>query len=64
MKSTSILVVTGASGAGKTTAVRSLEKRAYAHVRCHYFDSLGVPSLEAMGRDFGGPEAWQLNATR
>jgi len=56
--------VTGASGAGKTAAVRSLEKRAHAHVRCHYFDTIGVPSLATMQLEFGGPEAWQLDATR
>jgi hypothetical protein len=58
-----ILVVTGASGAGKTAAVRALEARAIAGLRCFYFDSIGVPSTEAMERDFGGGERWQAHAT-
>ena len=59
----SIVVVTGASGTGKTTAVTSLEARALPGVRCFYFDSIGVPTVEAMERDHGGPERWQATAT-
>jgi hypothetical protein len=58
-----ILVVTGASGAGKTAAVRALESRSIPAVRCFYFDSIGVPSVEVMERDYGGGEAWQAAAT-
>jgi hypothetical protein len=60
-----ILVVTGASGAGKTTAVRALEARALPGVACFYFDSIGVPSPEEMERTFGfgGGERWQAHAT-
>lgn len=59
-----ILVVTGASGAGKTTAVRALEDRGLAGIRCFEFDGIGIPSAEVMNRDFGGPEAWQADATK
>ena len=59
-----VLVVTGASGAGKTTLVRGLEDRALPGVSCHYFDSVGVPSAEAMERDFGGGPGWQEATTR
>ena len=59
-----ILVVTGASGAGKTTLVRALEVRGLPGVSCHYFDSVGVPSAEVMERDFGGGAAWQEATTR
>ena len=59
-----ILVVTGASGAGKTTLVRGLEARGLPGVSCHYFDSIGVPSPEVMQRDFGGGAAWQEATTR
>ena len=59
-----IVVVTGASGAGKTAAVTSLEARALPGVRCFYFDSIGVPSAEVMERDHGGAERWQATATR
>jgi hypothetical protein len=58
-----ILVVTGASGAGKTAAVRALDSRALPGVRCFYFDSIGVPTAEVMERDYGGPERWQASAT-
>lgn len=58
-----ILVVTGASGAGKTTAVRALEARALAGVRCFHFDSIGVPSDDDMRREHGGGEQWQAWAT-
>jgi energy-coupling factor transporter ATP-binding protein EcfA2 len=53
-----LLVVTGASGAGKTTLVRAIEGTRPG-VSCYYFDSIGVPSLEEMTLQFGGPEAWQ-----
>jgi hypothetical protein len=59
----SIVVVTGASGAGKTAAVASLEARELPGVQCFYFDSIGVPTAQAMDRDHGGPERWQAWAT-
>jgi thymidylate kinase len=58
-----LLFVTGASGAGKTTAVRALEARRLAGVRCFHFDSIGVPSPEEMIRDYGSGEAWQAATT-
>jgi len=60
---TAILVVTGASGAGKTAAVEALHARALPGVRCFHFDSIGVPTLETMEREHGGPERWQAQAT-
>jgi hypothetical protein len=64
MTASAILVVTGASGAGKTAVVRELEARALPGVRCYYFDVAGVPSLDEMHRDFGGPEGWQAVTTQ
>jgi len=58
-----ILVVTGASGAGKTATVRALDARAVSGVRCFYFDSIGVPTAEVMERDYGSGEQWQAAAT-
>ena len=43
-----LLVVTGASGAGKTTLVRQVEAISIPGVGCYYFDSIGVPSREEM----------------
>jgi hypothetical protein len=59
-----VLVVTGASGSGKTAAVRGLNARALPGVRCYYFDSVGVPTREEMDRDFGGGESWQALTTQ
>jgi dephospho-CoA kinase len=64
MNELAILVVTGASGVGKTSAVRSLESRQRADTRCFYFDEIGVPSIEIREREFGGGEGWQAYATR
>jgi len=59
-----LLFVIGASGAGKTAAVRTLERRGLPAVRCYYFDSIGVPSPEDMERRWGGGDRWQEDATR
>jgi RNase adaptor protein for sRNA GlmZ degradation len=59
-----ILIVTGASGSGKTAAVRALEERRMPGVRCFYFDSIGVPLPDAMRREHGSGEQWQAWATR
>jgi RNase adaptor protein for sRNA GlmZ degradation len=58
-----ILVVTGASGAGKTATVRALDARALPGVHCFYFDSIGVPTAEVMERDYVDGERWQASAT-
>src|SRR4051812_35581423 len=59
----SILVVTGVSGAGKTSAVRALDARALPGVRCFYFDSIGVPAPDVMRREHGSGAQWQAWAT-
>jgi len=59
-----VLFVIGASGAGKTAAVRALEGRGLPAVRCYYFDTIGVPSPEEMERQWGGGDQWQEDATR
>jgi len=58
-----VLVVTGASGAGKTAIVQALDARGIPGVQCFYFDSIGVPTAEEMERDHGGGEQWQASAT-
>jgi hypothetical protein len=59
-----IVVVTGASGAGKTTLVRALDARRLNGLRCYYVDSIGVPSTDEMVAGFGSPAAWQETMTR
>jgi hypothetical protein len=58
-----ILVVTGASGAGKTATVTALTGRTIPGVECFHFDSIGIPAAEEMERDHGGGEQWQAHAT-
>jgi hypothetical protein len=58
-----VLVVTGASGSGKTAAVQALDARGIPGIRCFFFDSIGVPTAEVMNRDYGGGEHWQAFAT-
>jgi len=52
-----IVVVTGASGAGKTSTVERLQARNLPGVTCAFFDSIGVPPPEAM------PPDWQEKTT-
>jgi hypothetical protein len=58
-----VLVLTGASGAGKTTLVDAIQARGLAGVRCYHFDSIGVPSVGRMLAEFGSPQAWQVATT-
>ena len=60
----SLLIVIGASGAGKTAAVGALAARRIAGVRCYHFDSIGVPSTDEMERTWGSGEAWQKEMTK
>ena len=59
-----IVVVTGASGAGKTATVRALAQRGLPGIACFEFDTVGVPALDVMEREYGSGEAWQAAMTR
>ena len=59
-----LLVLFGASGAGKTAAAQGVAARALPGVQVHHFDAIGVPAPEVMVREFGSGEGWQEDATR
>jgi energy-coupling factor transporter ATP-binding protein EcfA2 len=59
-----IVLITGASGSGKTTVLKTLESMMPAgQVSMHYFDSIGVPGSEKMIEEYGSPEQWQKTTT-
>jgi GTPase SAR1 family protein len=54
-----ILVVVGASGAGKTTLVQRLASLELPGVGCYHFDSIGVPTAAEIVARFGEDASWQ-----
>lgn len=54
-----VLVVMGASGAGKTTLVGGIAELNLPGVVCHHFDTIGVPSEEEIVARFGNGWAYQ-----
>lgn len=54
-----IYFVIGASGAGKTTTIKNIEKENPDDFEYYYFDSIGVPSNEEMIEKFGSGDNWQ-----
>jgi dephospho-CoA kinase len=60
-----IIFLTGASGVGKTFLVNFMENKYKNNSKILFlhFDSIGVPSIEKMHTDFGGPENWQKQMT-
>lgn len=59
MKMNNIFFIIGASGSGKTTTLKAIERMQLPGFATLYFDSIGVPSLQEMTEDYGGPEEWQ-----
>ncbi|MFA1627081.1 AAA family ATPase [Rhizobium mongolense] len=58
-----LLVLTGASGAGKTTIAEAIESRHGEKIDVFYKDRIGVPSVDEMISKFGSVEGWQKAAT-
>jgi adenylate kinase family enzyme len=58
-----IYFIIGASGAGKTTAVKHIQKRSPQDFQFCFFDSVGVPPVEDMIKMFGSQEGWQRAGT-
>jgi len=59
----SLVVLTGASGSGKTVIARSFAARYPDVADTLFFDSIGVPSRDEMIRQFGSGEEWQRSMT-
>ena len=55
-----IILITGASGSGKTTVLKAIEQKLPTNqISVNYFDDIGVPSSEAMIAEYGSCEKWQ-----
>jgi len=58
-----LIVLTGASGSGKTTIAKTIEQIAQTGIEVRFFDTIGVPSIEEMIERYGSPEDWQAAKT-
>jgi adenylate kinase family enzyme len=59
----SFVVLTGASGSGKTTIAKAIGSRYAPNVEVYHFDQNGVPPVEQRVREYGSGEAWQRAMT-
>ena len=60
-----IVLITGASGSGKTTVLNAIENMLPSKdISINYFDSMGVPSFDDMVKCYGSPEKWQETTTK
>jgi RNase adaptor protein for sRNA GlmZ degradation len=55
-----LVILTGASGSGKTAITEAITSRYTESVDVYHFDQVGVPSPEEMIANYGSTEAWQL----
>jgi adenylate kinase family enzyme len=58
-----LVILTGASGSGKSTIAAALGASRNRRIHVIHFDSLGVPSPAAMIAGWGSGEAWQQAMT-
>ena len=56
------IILTGASGSGKTTIIREASK-IRPNIKCLHFDDMGIPPVSKMIEDFGSQEEWQRHHT-
>ncbi|NLS02808.1 hypothetical protein HGP14_05405 [Rhizobium sp. P32RR-XVIII] len=59
----SLVVLTGASGSGKTAIAKAVDLRHSEEFDVRYFDSIGVPPVEEMIAEHGSPAGWQYAMT-
>lgn len=58
-----LVILTGASGSGKTTIAERIEQQYPELARVFRFDRIGVPSPEERVAGWGSEEAWQRTMT-
>jgi uridine kinase len=59
-----IILITGASGSGKTTILKAIELLLPENqISVNYFDDIGVPSVDIMIAEYGSCEKWQEEMT-
>ncbi|NTG20680.1 AAA family ATPase [Agrobacterium rhizogenes] len=58
-----LVILTGASGAGKTTIAEAIDRGHSPEIDVYYKDRIGVPSVQGMVDKFGSVEGWQRAAT-
>ena len=59
-----LILITGASGCGKTTFLQALAQQLPAQdVTVFHFDDVGVPNVQEMTEKYGSPEGWQKSTT-
>jgi predicted kinase len=58
-----LVILTGASGSGKTTIARAIERRYPGLATVFFFDSIGVPSAERRLAEYGSDGEWQRAMT-
>jgi len=59
----SLIVLTGASGSGKTAIAKAIAARFAGEIDVHHFDDIGVPPLFQMTAEYGSPAGWQRAMT-
>jgi dephospho-CoA kinase len=59
----SLIVLTGASGSGKTAIAKAVAARFADEIDVYHFDDIGVPPLSRMTADYGSPAGWQRAMT-
>lgn len=57
------LILTGASGSGKTTIAKAIQQHDGNAMQVYFFDSVGVPSTEEMIAGWGSGDGWQKAIT-
>jgi ABC-type glutathione transport system ATPase component len=58
-----LVILTGASGSGKTTIARAFSNLYPTLAETCFFDSIGAPTPDEMISEFGSGEEWQRMKT-